>query len=346
MTAEPQFGETFEIAGRRIGNDAPLYFIAEAGVAHFGDLGKARALVDLAADAGADAFKTQAFTTDHLIAASLPDWRDRMRPKEVDFNFIAAMKRRCDDRDIVFLCTPHDEGALRWLEELDVPAFKVGSGERGNLPFLRAIASRGKPVILSTGMYDMADLQASLDAVAASGGRKLALLHCVTSYPTPPEQVNLRAMDEMRRIFPGPVGYSDHTSSPIAVIAAAARGAKLIEKHITLDFDVPNAHDWKISVGPDDLADLIASVREAEAVLGSDRKQAQPCEEAALGWALKRLVATAALPAGMVLTAAHLTAKRTESGISPSDIDSVIGRTLVRAVKSDYPIHWDDLAGT
>lgn len=139
------FQRQLSIGNKLIGHDAPVYVIAEAGVAHFGDPGKAMALVDLAADGGADAFKTQAFTTDALISARLSEWRNRLRPKEVGFDFVARMKHRCDQRGLAFLCTAHDPSVLPWLDELEVPAYKVGSGERGNTPFLRnspAAASR------------------------------------------------------------------------------------------------------------------------------------------------------------------------------------------------------------
>jgi N,N'-diacetyllegionaminate synthase len=342
MTAK--FAPEFEIDGRAVGGAAPLYFIAEAGVAHFGDRGKAMALVDLAVEAGADAFKTQAFTTDRLIAATLPDWRERMRIKEVDFDFIAAMKERCDQKGITFLCTPHDESALAWLDRLGVAAYKIGSGERGNLPFIRAIAGRGKPIVLSTGMYALDDVRSTLAAVAQAGCRQIALLHCVTSYPTPAGQVNLRAMDELRSTFDGPIGYSDHTAGDVAVIAAVARGAKIIEKHIALDFNVPNAHDWKVSAGPDSLATLIADLRATEAMLGDGKKQAQPCEEAATQWALKRLVAATDLAAGARLTPDQIVTKRAATGIAPEHIDEVVGRRLARAVRADEAITWDALA--
>jgi N,N'-diacetyllegionaminate synthase len=343
VTRAPNFATEFEIDGRRVGGDAPLYFIAEAGVAHFGDHGKAMALVDLAAEAGADAFKTQAYTTDRLIASTLPDWRERMRIKEVGFDFIAAMKERCDRKGLTFLCTPHDDSALEWLDRLGVTAYKIGSGERGNLPFIRAIAERDKPIVLSTGMYALDDVRSTLAAAAQAGCRQMALLHCVTSYPTPPPQVNLRAMDELRSVFIGPVGYSDHTTGDVAVIAAAARGAKIIEKHIALDFNVPNAHDWKVSAGPDDLAQLISDLRATEAMLGDGRKLAQPCEETATQWALKRLVASGDLAAGERLTADRLVAKRAATGLSPDQLDAVVGRRLRRAVRVDEAITWDDL---
>lgn len=343
MKHAENFSRTFSIAGRHIGVGEPTYVIAEAGVAHFGDYGKALALVDLAADGGADAFKTQAFTTNSLISARLPEWRDRLRPKEVSFDFIAKMKQRCDQRGITFLCTAHDPSVLPWLDELDVPAYKVGSGERGNTPFLRELARRGKPMILSTGMYEEHHLGEALDAIAGEGLEELALLHCVTSYPTPSDQVNLRAMDRMRELFAGPVGYSDHTQGHHIVLAAVARGASIIEKHITLDFNVPNAQDWKVSCGPDDFSAFVREIREVETVLGRSVKEVQPCEQEALNWALKSLVAARNLPAGTVLEPMHMLCKRPGDGLPPSRQAELLGKRLARPVDEDTALRLEDL---
>src|SRR5207244_2049117 len=146
----------------------------------------------------------------------------------------------------------HDETRIPWLKELDVPAVKAGSGERNNPGFLKRLAALGRPMIVSTGMYREVDVSEDVEACAAGGCDRLALLHCVTSYPTPSNEVNLAAMDRLRAIFPGPVGYSDHTANGLAVLAAVARGARIVEKHITIRRDVPNAQDWKVSAGPED----------------------------------------------------------------------------------------------
>lgn len=337
------FRPCFEIAGRLVGAGAPVLIIAEAGVSHFGDLTKALALVDVAAAAGADVFKTQAFSTEQLVSSRMPEWRERLRPKEVTFDFLAAMKQRCDEHDLIFLCTPHDESVLPWLDELAVPAFKVGSGERANTPYFREIARRGKPVILSTGMYAAEDVRQALDAFERAGCRELALLHCVTSYPTPFEQVNLRAMDTLRHMFSGPVGYSDHTSGYHAVLAAVARGAAIVEKHVTLDFNVPNAQDWKVSCGPSDFSQLVHQVRQVEAALGDGQKMPQPCEADALNWALKSLVAARELPLGTVLCADMVAAKRPGGGIAPARLEEVIGCRLRHHLSVDQPITEDDL---
>lgn len=337
------FHTHLSIGDRTVGPGHPVLIIAEAGLSHFGDPGKAMALVELAAEARADVFKTQAYVTDALVSARLPEWRDRIRSKEVGFEFIARMKAACDERKLLFMCTAHEESVLAWLDELQVPAFKIGSGERNNTPYFRAIAARGKPVVLSTGMYSRADVQEALATFAGAGLEDLALLHCVTSYPTPYEQVNLAAMDALRDIFPGPVGYSDHTRGHHVCLAAVALGADIIEKHITLDFDVPNAHDWKVAAGPDDFAEFVRSVREVEAARGTKDKAPQESERPALHWALKSLVAARHLTAGTRLQRSDLLAKRPGGGIAPSQIDAVAGRTLTRDVAADEALAWDDL---
>jgi N,N'-diacetyllegionaminate synthase len=206
MEKPVNFPATFSIGERRVGLGAPCLVIAEAGVNHFGSMEKAFRLVDMAAEAGADVFKIQHFYTDRLIGPSAPDWRDRMRPKELSEQNVRRIKEYCDKCGILFLCTPHDDWALRFLhEELDIPAIKVGSGEVENWPFLKQVAACAKPVILSTGMYRMEQIAHAAAVLEDGGCPALAVLHCVTSYPAPPNTVNLRVMDAIRRIFSGPV---------------------------------------------------------------------------------------------------------------------------------------------
>jgi len=343
--SEPHTGfqARFTIDGRAVGPGADVLFIAEAGVAHFGDMALARDLVDLAADAKADVFKTQFFDVEELIAKSASDWRDRLRPRNLTLDQAHELKERCDSRGLLFMSTAHDESRIPWLEALDVPALKIGSGERNNTPFITRLAELGKPMIVSTGMYGEDDVREVLDACAAGGCDRVALLHCVTSYPTPGDQVNLAAMDRLKEIFPGPVGYSDHTEDHLAVLAAVARGAHIIEKHITILRDVPNAQDWKVSAGPEDLADLVRNVRRAQALIGHGRKEPAPCEQPGIEWALKSLVAARPLPAGTVLGPADLAAKRPGGGITPNRIAELIGRRLVHAVDADVPVRLEDV---
>jgi N,N'-diacetyllegionaminate synthase len=330
-----QFQSFFKIGGRPIGAGAPVFIVAEAGVSHFGDMDLARQLVQLAASAKADAFKTQFFDVDALIARRASEWRDRLRPRSLMLAQARELKKLCDDLGLLFMATAHDETRIPWLEELDVPAVKVGSGERNNPAFLKRLAALKKPMIVSTGMHREQDVKESLEACAAGGCDRLALLHCVTSYPTPPNEVNLNAMDRLREIFPGPVGYSDHTVDGLAVLAAVARGASVVEKHITILRDVPNAQDWKVSAGPENFATLVSDIRRVEALLGHGRKEPAPCEAAGTTWALKSLVAARDLPAGQVLTAADLIAKRPGDGILPNQLERVLGRILKRPLAAD-----------
>jgi len=340
---EPGFRSSFEIGGRPVGPGHPVFFIAEAGVAHFGDMGLARELVDLAADAGADAFKTQFFDVEAMIAARAAEWRDRLRPRNLTLDQAHELRQRCADRGLLFMSTAHDATRLPWLAALDVPAVKVGSGERGNPAFLTQLARLGKPMIVSTGMYSRDDVLEALAACRAGGCDRVALLHCITAYPTPDEDVNLAAMDTLAALFDGPVGYSDHTPDHAAILAAVARGARIVEKHITIRFNVPNAQDWKVSAGPEDLPQLIAAVRRTELLVGRGGKGQAASEAAGVAWALKSLVAARDLGAGHVLGEADLAAKRPGDGIRPNRIGEVLGRRLRVPLAADAALALDML---
>lgn len=338
------FSSVFHAAGRPVGQGAPVYIIAEAGVAHFGSMDKAMRLVDLAADAGADAVKFQVFSAKDLVSGESAQWRERLKSRELPREAFRDIRDYCAERGILFFATAHDMGSLDWLTELGVPLYKIGSGEVRNWPFIEEIARRGKPVFLSTGMYTLDDVSQALEVFARAGNPDLAVLHCVTSYPTPPDEVNLRAMDTLRQTFGTVTGFSDHTRGFHIPLAAVARGAKVIEKHITLDFNVPDAQDWKVSCGPHDLKTFVDQAREVEASLGQGVKAPTSAEKAALDWARKSLVAARPIAAGKVINAADLTAKRPGSGIPPSEIDTVLGRTTAQDIAEDTIIQPEMLA--
>ncbi|MEG3618572.1 N-acetylneuraminate synthase family protein [Magnetovibrio sp. PR-2] len=337
------FKPSFQIENKTVGTGEPSFFIAEAGVAHFGDMDMARQLLDLAVSSGADAFKIQLFDVEALISNRSKDWQDRLRPRNLTLEQAAELKQSCENQGLIFLATAHDETRIPWLEELDVPAIKIGSGERNNSSFVKRLAELGKPMIISTGMSSTSDVQNAMAACEAAGNDKLALLHCITSYPTPPSDVNLAAMDDMKTFFSGPVGYSDHTEDGLAVLMAVARGATMIEKHITILRDIPNAQDWKVSADPDTLRPLIEDIRRVETMIGHGRKEMAPCEQPALEWALKSLVAATDLPVGHVLTHEDIDAKRPGDGISPNRIDEVVGKKLARPLRADALISFEDL---
>jgi N-acetylneuraminate synthase/N,N'-diacetyllegionaminate synthase len=337
------FVTSFPTEFRSIGRDTDIYVIAEAGVAHFGRVDLAEQLLTLAIEAGADAFKLQVFDVDQLIASGIPEWRDRLRSRNLPFEDVGRLRDRCRAAGLDFVLTAHDESRIEWLERLDVSAVKIGSGERNNPAFIARLAALNRPVILSTGMYREDDVHEALAACAGAGCERLALLHCVTAYPTPPAAANLKAMDRLRELFPGPVGYSDHTIDGLAVLAAAARGADIIEKHITILREVPNAQDWKVSSGPQDFPMLVADLRRVRTLLGSGRREPADVESEAERWALKSLVASRDLPAGHRLTTADLKAKRAGTGMSPAHLPQLLGRRLARTVPADTPVQPEDL---
>lgn len=338
------FAECLDIAGRPVGADCPVYVIAEAGVAHFGSEEKAYRLVDLAANAGADAVKFQVFDVDALIASELPEWRERLASRHLPNEAFRRIQAYCKQKGITFFATAHDEPSLDFLVTLDVPVFKVGSGEVGNWPFLKRVASLGKPLIFSTGMFQRSQINDALNAVCKVGNQDVAVLHCVTRYPTPADEVSLGNMQWIRDNHHVITGYSDHTRGFHFPLAAVALGAKIIEKHITLDYEVPNAQDWKVSCGPDDLGIFIQQLREIESGLGARPTGPTAGELESLVWASKSLVPVRDIPAGSVLQPSDLNGKRPGTGISPSRIAEVIGKSTMEALMKDQVIKWEQLS--
>lgn len=337
------FNSTFSIDGQMVGAGCPVFFIAEAGVAHFGSLGKARQLVDLAVESGADAVKFQIFKADQLFSSESEEWKKRMKSRELPYEAFREIQSYCMERDILFLATAHDEQSFDFLVTLNVPAYKIGSGEVTNLAYIQKIAETNRPVILSSGMYTLEEIGRALDVIGGTGNRDVAVLHCVTSYPTPPPEVNLKAMDTIHETYNVITGYSDHTDGIHFPLAAAARGAKVIEKHISLDFNVPDAQDWKVSCGPDDLPRLIKQIREIEAGIGSGVKVPGISEKASIQWARKSIVAAIDIMEGEVITSEKICAKRPGKGIIPTKINSILGKKAKKNIKKDTLLKWEQI---
>ncbi|MDD5450326.1 MAG: N-acetylneuraminate synthase family protein [Desulfovibrionales bacterium] len=337
------FSKNISIDGRTVGEGNPIYIVAEAGVAHFGNEEKAYRLVDLAVEARADAVKFQVFDVNALISDELNDWKDRLRSRQLPFQAFERIQRYCREKGITFFATAHDEPSLDFLVSLDVPVYKVGSGEVGNWPYLSRVAALGKPIIFSTGMYQISQIKKALDAVAATGNTDVAVLHCVTRYPTPPEEVSLGNIALIRERFNVISGYSDHTEGYHIPLASAALGAAIIEKHISLDFDVPDAQDWKVSCGPHNLGIFIRQVRQIEAALRVRESGPTEGEKKSLVWAGKSLVAKHDISAGSLLTRDDVVSKRPGTGIPPSQIEQVVGRKIKVNIRRDNVIKFEDL---
>jgi N,N'-diacetyllegionaminate synthase len=337
------FNRLFDIDGRAVGEGCAVYIIAEAGVAHFGNEEKAYRLVDLAADAGADAVKFQVFDVDAMISKDSTEWRERLGSRRLPYDAFERIQKYCVKKGITFFATAHDEPSLDFLETLNVPAYKIGSGEIGNWPFVARAAARGKPVILSTGMYRHEQIGEALRAIATTGNTNVAVLHCVTDYPADPHDIALGNVILIRERFGVVAGYSDHTAGYHIPLAAAALGACVIEKHITLDYDVPNAQDWKVSCGPDNLGAFVSQVRDIEAAITTRVDGPTENEKLSFLWASKSLVTRREIANGQIIGEADLCAKRPGNGISPSRIGEIVGRVVKRALDQDVVIRLEDL---
>jgi len=323
-----------------------VFVIAEAGVNHNGDAGLAAALVDAAADAGADAVKFQTFHTDALVTAGArqaayqrrhapaSSQRAMLRKLELSEALHRSLIARARRRGLCFLSTPFDEASARFLHELGVPLFKIASGELTNLPFLAYIARLGRPIILSTGMSTLDEVRQAVRAIRRAGNPPLALLHCVSSYPARVEDVNLRAMETLARAFRVPVGLSDHTTGTAVSIAAAGLGATIIEKHLTTD-RTRAGPDHAASLEPREFAQMVAGIRDVEQALGSGVKKPVAAERDVARVARRSVVAAVDIPRGARITARMLACKRPGTGIPPSRIGDVVGRRMIRARRQE-----------
>lgn len=337
------FSNEINISDKTIGHSQNVFVIAEAGVAHFGSLDKAFRLVDLAVEAKADAVKFQTFCTNTLISSRSEEWQNRLRPKELSEEDFQILSQYCEKKGIIFLSTAHDVPSLKIVDRLSVPAYKIGSGEVKNWGFIKSIAERMRPVILSTGMYSDDDIAAVIDIFKSVGNPDLMILHCVTNYPALPEQINLNIMKKIRANYKVIVGYSDHTEGFHIPLAAVAKGAAVIEKHITLEYNIPNAQDWKVSCGPENFDVFVKQLREVEASFGKQKKILTEKETDSMLWARKSIVAALPMKKGDVLKEEQIAIKRPGTGIMPSKIKEVLGKKLKVDLEKDDIIKWDDI---
>lgn len=326
-----------------------VFIIAEAGVNHNGSVEIAKKLIDVAVQAGADAVKFQTFKTENVISkyAQKAEYQkattdvnesqfEMVKKLELDVKTHKELMTYCKQKNIMFLSTPFDHDSIELLNELGLEIFKVPSGEITNLPYLRHIGKLNKKVILSTGMADIGEIEDALDVLISSGTAKenIVVLHCNTEYPTPMEDVNLRAMITIGRTFDVPYGYSDHTLGTEVPIAAVALGAKVIEKHFTLDKTMEGP-DHKASLEPDELKAMIKAIRNIEVALGSSIKKPTKSELKNRDIARKSIVAKQNIKKGEVLTEENITVKRPGNGISPMRWDEIIGTIAQRDYKED-----------
>lgn len=333
-------------------NKSRCYVIAEIG-GNFVTLDEARGLIDAAAACGVDAVKLQTYRADTIASTRAMfdmentgsvSQHELFRQYEIGESLHREVFAYAESKGLDWFSTPSHPTDVSLLEACGVGAHKIGSDDATNLPFLRVVARTGKPIILSTGMCTLGEVREAVDAILGEGTDKIVLLHAVTSYPTHPPDVNLRAMTALMDAFPGlDVGYSDHTLSPVASLCAVAMGARVIERHFTLDKNA-SGPDHRLSADPAEMKWLVDAVRTYEVMRGSGIKRPADSERTTRINNRKSVVSTRDLAAGTQLARDDLEIKRPGRGIAPKHVDSLVGRTLRRDIARDHILTWDDLA--
>lgn len=342
----------FKIGSKTITKETPTYIIAEIGVNHNGSIDLAKETIDAAVKAGADAVKFQTFKTEKLVSkkakqanyqientGKVESQFDMLKKLELTESDFHDLKLYCEQRNIEFLSTPFDEESAVLLKNLGIHAYKIGSGDLTNIPFLRYLNTLDIPIILSTGMANISEVE---EALVALKDTNVSILHCTSVYPAPYNEVNLLAIQTLERAFGRIVGYSDHTLGAAVSLGAVVLGAKIIEKHFTLDQNLPGP-DHKASLNPEELTEFITSVRQLESSLGNGIKACTPSEENTREVARKSIVTTVSLKEGEVITEEKIAIKRPGTGIPPKHYDLLIGKTMKRAIDKEEALTWDDV---
>ncbi len=333
-------------------NYGKCLIVAEAGVNHNGRLDLALKLCDAAKEAGADVVKFQTWKTENLLTRNVEQAEyqtlntgkqesqfDMLKKLELSYNDFKEIKKHCDDIGILFSSTADEPESLDFLVQLGIPFIKVGSGDIGNVSFLRYMGSKGLPVILSTGMSTLADVDTSINALKEGGATEITILHCTTNYPCPYEDVNLKAMMTLRGAFHLPVGYSDHTIGCEVAVSAVALGATIIEKHFTLDCEM-DGPDHAASTDPKKFAALVEAIRTVEMCLGTGVKEPTNAEKKISKVLTKRVVAKKSITKGEEFTEDNICVKRNDKGVLARYWDLIIGRRATQDYLTDEAIQF------
>ncbi len=343
-----------KIGERWVGEGEPAYVIADIGSNFDGSLAQAKRLIDLAKEVGVDAAKFQSFLPDKIIARNgfhtRSSFKEKWHKSVWDVYSEASLPREwhkeladyCRKKDIHFFSSPYDKEAVDLLEDIGVPAYKIGSGDITFLSLVEYIARKGKPVILGTGASSMGEIEEAVRVIRAVGNYDIILLQCVTNYPSPFEHANIRAMVTLRDAFQVPVGYSDHTPGSVVPLGAVVLGACVIEKHFTFD-KTRKGPDHPFAMDVADMSAMIRSIRQLEAALGSPIKQLTPAETETVIIQRRCLFARVNIKAGAIITAEMLEPLRPAIGITPQYMPLVIGRKAKVAISQGEPITWDKI---
>ena len=352
---------TISIDGKKIGAGFPCYIIAEAGANANSDINLAYKLIDGAVAGGAEAIKFQHYKAEKLVTKTAPkyyvdtlkEWQDGVSPKGCQYDEFSQLDGLgeqdwreiigyCREKKITFLSTPFDFEQLELLEKLDVPAYKIASADITYLPFLKAVAEKGKPIILSTGASTLSEIADAVDVIEEAGNKQIVLLHCTLHYPCHNNEVNLKAMETMRKRFPDyPIGLSDHSLGIFVPILAAAFGANVVEKHYTVDKNMMTSTDHFMSVDSDELKEMTQMIHQLPVIFGQSEKRPIPAEALAVQYARRSIIAARNLVAGQTLTSDDLVIKRPGTGIPPRFYEDIVGKCINCNILADTVLQWN-----
>jgi len=350
-----EFPGEITVGPKKVGSSHPVYIVAEAGPNHNRNFNLAMDLIDAAVDAQADAVKFQTYSAEQMYSRSTETMEylyekgvlnrgqtvwDMIKSIELPREWQKDLAQYCREKKITFLSTPFDLQAVEELQAVGCPAYKIASFEIVHLPLLKECAQTGKPILLSTGMASLGDVELALETIWSAGGREVLLFHCAIAYPPRFEDVNLRAIRTLSQAFGTPVGWSDHTTGWNCDVAAVALGACAIEKHYTVDKTLPGP-DHHYALAPDELAAMVRAIRETEKALGSNVKGRTEAESVMYNLARRSLVAARRIERGRTITEDDLTVKRPGHGIHPQFASVVVGRPAARDIEADEVITWD-----
>ena len=331
----------FTINNKIIGPNQKPFFIAEAGLNHNGDIEIAKKMIDEAIASGADAIKFQTYKSEEFLTES-SEYFDFFKNVELSFEEFKELNNYAKNKSFTFFSAPFDISSANFLHEIDVPCFKIASSDLTNMPLIRHIASMKKPMIISTGIGTIEEIEDAVNWCKDEGNNELALLHCVANYPAQPNEVNMNAMLDMQKKFAFPIGYSDNGESLLVDLVAAALGAQIIEKHFTLSKEMPGP-DHAFSIEPNDLKSLISQIEEIFTIKGTNIKTPQPSEIKNRDLIRKSITAKHDLNQGDLITQNDILFKRPAGGIEPKSISMVLNKKLKTNIKKNSQILWSDL---
>jgi len=342
-----------KIGDKFIGKDNPAFVVAEAGCNHEGSLELAKRLVDGAVSGGADAIKFQHYNPKKLATKTVPYFwvednegtsqlENYESQKSLTKDEFKEVSDYCKNKGIIFFSTPFDKENTDFLEELDVPLYKMAATDLTNLPLLKYVAKKGKPIAFSAGMCTNEEISDAVEAMKSVGNDQLIPLHCIVVYPTPVNIANLNFIRTLQELFPEyPIGFSDHTIGTNVPAIAVALGAKFIEKHYTVDKNLTGTPDHAMSVDVKDLTQMISNIREAEASLGSHARDVLPEEKGAYLYGRRKIVANVDMPEGTIITEDMIICKRSQEGLYPKFFDKLVGKKTKINIREDESITWD-----